>query len=94
MAPVIVLASNHTQGDAILIEAALSFLGLGTQLPQPSWGAMLAGTGRQFMETAPWLALFPGLAISITVLAFNLLGDAVRDVMDPRLRGLQARRGR
>jgi ABC-type dipeptide/oligopeptide/nickel transport system permease subunit len=86
LAPVIVLASI-TLGNAILIEAALSFLGLGTQLPQPSWGAMLAGTGRRYMEVAPWLALFPGLAISITVLAFNLLGDAMRDLLDPRLRG-------
>jgi peptide/nickel transport system permease protein len=84
--PVIVLASI-TLGNAILIEAALSFLGLGTPLPQPSWGAMLSGTGRRFMEIAPWLAIFPGLAISITVLAFNLFGDAVRDLLDPRLRG-------
>jgi ABC-type dipeptide/oligopeptide/nickel transport system permease subunit len=86
LAPVIILASI-TLGNAILIEASLSFLGLGTPLQKPSWGAMLAGTGRRFMEVAPWLALFPGLAISITVLAFNLLGDAVRDLMDPRLRG-------
>ena len=84
--PVIVLASV-TLGNAILIEAALSFLGLGTPLPQPSWGAMLSGTGRRFMEVAPWLAIFPGLAISVTVLAFNLFGDAVRDLLDPRLRG-------
>ncbi len=86
IAPVIILASI-TLGNAILIEASLSFLGLGTPLPKPSWGAMLAGTGRRFMEVAPWLALFPGLAISITVLSFNLLGDAVRDLLDPRLRG-------
>ncbi|MBI2761040.1 MAG: ABC transporter permease [Chloroflexi bacterium] len=86
MAPVIILGSI-TLGNAILIEASLSFLGLGTPLPKPSWGAMLAGTGRRFMEVAPWLALFPGLAISITVLAFNMLGDAVRDLLDPRLRG-------
>lgn len=86
MAPVIVLASI-TLGNAILIEASLSFLGLGTPLPKPSWGAMLAGTGRRFMEIAPWLAIFPGLAISLAVLSFNLLGDAVRDLLDPRLRG-------
>lgn len=86
VAPVIILASI-TLGNAILIEASLSFLGLGTPLPKPSWGAMLAGTGRRFMEVAPWLALFPGLAISLTVLSFNLLGDAVRDLLDPRLRG-------
>ncbi len=70
---------------AILAEAALSFLGLGTQPPAASWGAML-GTGRSYMETAPWVAVFPGLAISITVLGFNLLGDALRDALDPRLR--------
>jgi peptide/nickel transport system permease protein len=86
VAPVIILASI-TLGNAILIEASLSFLGLGTPLPKPSWGAMLAGTGRRFMEVAPWLAIFPGLAISLAVLAFNLLGDAVRDLLDPRLRG-------
>lgn len=85
VAPVIILVSI-TLGNAILIEASLSFLGLGTPLPRPSWGAMLAGS-RRYMEVAPWLALFPGLAISITVLAFNLLGDAVRDLLDPRLRG-------
>jgi peptide/nickel transport system permease protein len=86
VAPVIILISI-TLGNAILIEASLSFLGLGTPLPKPSWGAMLAGSGRRYMEQAPWLALFPGLAISLTVLAFNLLGDAVRDLLDPRLRG-------
>lgn len=86
LAPVIVLASI-TLGNAILIEASLSFLGLGTPLPKPSWGAMLAGTGRRFMEIAPWLAIFPGLAISIAVLSFNMLGDAIRDLLDPRLRG-------
>jgi peptide/nickel transport system permease protein len=73
-------------GSAILIEASLSFLGLGTQPPSPSWGNMLAGQSRQYFETAPWMALFPGLALSLTVLAFNLLGDALRDVLDPRLR--------
>ena len=86
VAPVIILASI-TLGNAILIEASLSFLGLGTPLPKPSWGAMLAGTGRRFMEVAPWLAFFPGAAISLAVLSFNLLGDAVRDLLDPRLRG-------
>ncbi len=71
---------------AILAEAALSFLGLGTQPPTPSWGTML-GTGRKFLELSPWVAIFPGVAIVITVLAFNLLGDGLRDVLDPRLRG-------
>lgn len=70
---------------AILAEAALSFLGLGTQPPTPSWGTML-GTGRKFLELSPWVAIFPGVAIVITVLAFNLLGDGLRDVLDPRLR--------
>jgi peptide/nickel transport system permease protein len=70
---------------AVLLESALSFLGLGAQPPEPSWGAMLAG-GRRFMETVPSLAIFPGVAIMITVLGSNLLGDALRDILDPRLR--------
>lgn len=85
-APILILASSAL-GGAILIESGLSFLGLGTQPPNPSWGLMLSTTGRQFMESAPWLAIFPGLAISITVLSFNMLGDTIRDVFDPRLRG-------
>jgi len=71
-------------GNAILFEAALSFLGLGTQPPTPSWGQML-NESREFMELAPWLAVFPGLAIIFAVLAFNFLGDALRDALDPRL---------
>ena len=86
VAPILILVSASL-GNAILIEASLSFLGLATQPPDPSWGLMLSGTGRRYMEQAPWLAIFPGLAISITVLAFNMLGDVVRDVLDPRLRG-------
>ena len=70
---------------AILAEASLSFLGLGTQPPDPSWGTML-GAGRKYMELAPWVAIFPGLAIALTVLGFNLLGDALRDALDPSLR--------
>lgn len=85
-APVIVLASVAL-GNAILIEASLSFLGLGTPPPNPSWGGMLSYQGRFFMERAPWLAYGPGLAISLTVLSFNLFGDALRDLLDPRLRG-------
>ncbi len=85
-APILILVSASL-GAAILIEAALSFFSLGTQPPDPSWGYMLSKDGRAFMERAPWLAIFPGLAISITVLAFNLLGDVIRDVLDPRLRG-------
>lgn len=84
-APLIVQATLSFS-TAILTEAALSFLGLGTQPPDPSWGTML-GTGRQYMVLAPWVAVYPGLAIMLTVLGFNLLGDGLRDILDPRLRG-------
>jgi ABC-type dipeptide/oligopeptide/nickel transport system permease subunit len=84
-APIVVIATVWL-GNAIVIEAALSFLGLGTPPPTPTWGAMLSGEGRRNLETAPYLAIFPGLAISVVVLAFNMLGDAVRDVLDPQLR--------
>ncbi len=83
---VIILASVHVAG-AIITEASLSFLGLGTQPPTASWGEMLSGPGRTHMESAPWIVLAPGVAISVTVLAFNLLGDTIRDIWDPRLRG-------
>jgi peptide/nickel transport system permease protein len=86
LAPMIVITTAQL-GGVILIEASLSFLGLGLPPPHPSLGGMLQGSGRQYMEQAPWLALFPGLAISASVLGVNLLGDAVRDVSDPRLRG-------
>jgi peptide/nickel transport system permease protein len=86
VAPILILASVYI-GNAIIVEASLSFLGLGTAPPTPSWGNMLSGQGRTYMEQAPWLAVFPGLAITLTVLAFNLLGDALRDTWDPRLRG-------
>jgi peptide/nickel transport system permease protein len=84
-APIVVIATVWL-GNAIVIEAALSFLGLGTPPPTPTWGAMLSGEGRRNLETAPYLAIFPGLAISVVVLAFNMLGDAVRDVLDPQVR--------
>ena len=84
-APILVIATIWL-GNAIVIEAALSFLGLGTPPPTPTWGGMLSGEGRRNLETAPHLAIFPGMAISIVVLAFNMLGDALRDLLDPRLR--------
>lgn len=86
MAPLIVIASVELSA-AILAEASLSFLGFGVPPPQPSWGSLLSGEGRQFMRQAPWLILFPSVAISLAVLGINLLGDSVRDVFDPRLRG-------
>ena len=85
-APYMILASSGLAG-AILAEASLSFLGLGTPAPAPSWGAMLSGSVQQYAERAPWLAIFPGLAISFVVLGFNLFGDSLRDILDPRLRG-------
>ena len=72
-------------GHAILAEAALSFLGLGVPPPEPSWGAMLLGA-QPYFRSAPWVAIFPGLAITITVLGFNLVGDGLRDAIDPKLR--------
>jgi len=74
-------------GGAILVEAALSFLGLGVPEPYPSWGRMLSISAAEFAQKAPWMVLFPGIAISLVVFASNLLGDAVRDKLDPRLRG-------
>ena len=85
-APFIILASNGL-AFAIIAEASLSFLGLGTPPPRPSWGAMLSGSVQSYITTAPWLAIFPGLAITIVALGFSLFGDALRDVLDPRLRG-------
>ena len=85
MAPVVVVATAGL-ARAILVEASLSFLGLGTQPPTPSWGADLSGPGRTYFEVAPWLAIFPGIAVSLAVLGINLLGDALRDIWDPRLR--------
>src|SRR6266545_2584597 len=73
-------------GQAILLEASLSFLGLGVFEPTPSWGLMLRGAGMQFLERAPWLAIAPGVAISLAVFGFNLFGDSLRDALDPRLR--------
>ncbi len=85
-ATVIILATIGL-GGAILAESALSFLGFGVPPPYPSWGAMLSGSGRSFMYRAPWMAIWPGAAISLAVFGFNMLGDALRDELDPRLRG-------
>jgi peptide/nickel transport system permease protein len=81
----IIIQGTLSIAFAILSEAALSFLGLGTQPPDPSWGLML-NTGRGFMEMASWVAIFPGIAIMLTVLSFNILGDGLRDALDPRLK--------
>ena len=85
LAPYIILATAGL-GGAILSEASLSFLGLGTVPPEPSWGAMLSGKTQRYMTEAPWLAIYPGLAITLVVFGFNFLGDALRDILDPRLR--------
>jgi peptide/nickel transport system permease protein len=84
LAPVLVSASLGVAG-AILVESALSFLGLGVQPPDPSWGNMLL-EGKEVLGIAPWLSVFPGLAILLTVLGYNLLGESLRDLLDPRLR--------
>lgn len=86
VAPMIVLAS-YLVALGVLIEASLSFLGLGAQPPTPSWGAMFTGSGNVYFQTNPRLAILPGIAISVLVFATNMFGDAVRDELDPRLRG-------
>ncbi|HSE94533.1 MAG TPA: ABC transporter permease, partial [Methylomirabilota bacterium] len=86
MGPFIVLCTAQL-GSAILVEAALSFLGLGVPEPYPSWGRMLSVSAAEYAQKAPHLVLFPGLAISLAVFGSNLLGDALRDTLDPRLRG-------
>ena len=82
----IVVVTFHL-GGAIIAEAALSFLGVGSPIDTPSWGGMLSSASRQYVNLAPWLAVFPGMAIAIVVFSWNVLGDALRDVMDPRMRG-------
>ena len=86
MAPLIVIFSVSV-GWAILAEAGLSFLGFGLPPEIPSWGGMLSGEGRRYMEVKPELALLPGLALTIVIYGINMFGDAVRDLLDPRLRG-------
>jgi len=85
IAPLIVLGTAKL-GSAILTEASLSFLGLGIPEPHPSWGRMLSESAAEYMRTAPWLVIFPGIAISLAVFGTNLLGDAIRDILDPRQR--------
>ena len=85
MAPILIMATAFL-GEAILLEASLSFLGLGVQEPIAAWGLMLRGAAVQFAESAPWMAIFPGVAISLGVFGFNLFGDSLRDALDPRLR--------
>ena len=86
MAPFLILATAFV-GQAILAEASLSYLGLGVQEPIAAWGLMLQGGAEEFATTAPWIAIFPGLAIALTVFGFSLFGDALRDALDPKMRG-------
>jgi peptide/nickel transport system permease protein len=92
MAPMIVLFSIRVPA-IILTEASLSFLGFGIPPPAPSWGGMLSTVGRTYMTQAPWLAIWPGLALAVVVYGVNMLGDAVRDLVDPRLSGGSGRYG-
>ena len=85
MAPFLIMLTTFV-GQAILLEASLSYLGLGVQEPTAAWGLMLQGGAEEYAESAPWVAIFPGLAITLAVFAFNMFGDAVRDVLDPKLR--------
>jgi len=85
MAPFLIMLTSFL-GQAILLEASLSYLGLGVQEPTPAWGLMLQGGAEEFAESAPWVAIWPGIAISLAVFGFNLFGDAVRDTLDPKLR--------
>ena len=83
--PIVVIATAFF-GTAIVTEAALSFVGLGTPPPTPSWGNMMSGSARTYITSAPWMAFYPGLALSLLVFGVNIVGDAIRDVLDPRLR--------
>jgi peptide/nickel transport system permease protein len=85
MAPFLIMITAFV-GQAILLEASLSYLGLGVQEPIPAWGLMLQGGAEEYAESAPWIAIFPGVAISLAVFGFSLFGDAVRDELDPKLR--------
>jgi peptide/nickel transport system permease protein len=85
MAPFLIMITAFV-GQAILLEASLSYLGLGVQEPIPAWGLMLQGGAEEYVESAPWVAIWPGVAISLAVFGFNLFGDAIRDTLDPKLR--------
>jgi len=85
--PIIIVLMSAALGGVILVEASLSFLGYGIPPPQPSWGGMLTGGGMAYMELNPWIAVWPGLFLSLTVFGANMFGDALRDLLDPRLRG-------
>ncbi len=85
--PTVIVLFTMRVGAVILVEAGLSFLGLGIPPPAPSWGGMLTGSGRTFMYLAPWLALAPGICLTLVVYGINMFGDALRDLLDPRLRG-------
>ena len=87
--PVLVILGSATLGGVILAEASLSFLGFGVPPPQPTWGGLLTGTAANYMLKNPWLAVWPGVALSLTVFSANMLGDTLRDALDPRLRGSQ-----
>lgn len=87
--PVVIVLFTTRVGATILAEAGLSFLGLGVPPPAPTWGSMLSGTGRTYMYLGPWLALAPGLCLTIVVYAINVYGDALRDLIDPRMRGVR-----
>ena len=91
--PVVIIIFSINIGGVIISEASLSFLGFGLPPTIPSWGGLLSREGREYMEMAPWLALWPGLALTITVYCLNMFGDAVRDLLDPRLRGSGGRLG-
>ena len=84
-APYLIMLTAYV-AQAILLEASLSFLGLGVAEPTPSWGLMLSGSASDFYREAPWMILFPGLAISVAVFAFNLFGDSLRDWLDPKFK--------
>ena len=91
--PVMIIIFSISVGGVIIAEASLSFLGFGLPVNIPSWGGLLSREGRQYMEVAPWLAIWPGLVLTITVYSFNMFGDALRDLLDPRLRGSSGRLG-